>query len=311
MLKTVIFALLPILVTMFLGALAAKRGDFNNTDSNRLIKFVMNYALPMHVFGGIWATKRKLIVEDIPLALWMLGAMLVSYLLLFFIYWKIIKNTSGLSSLRALSVADPSIPFIGSAVLPLFFDETISAIDIGIASLIINVVLVPFVFEALAAEVNKEDGPKISVGKRLLKGLTKPLVLAAFLGFILSICGWSMPTILEPTFTVLGKCAGGVAMFATGIVLATRKISFSPQVWITVGLKNIAYPAIIWALMAATGMPSELTRIVVITMAIPTATLPTNLAIDYGIHESEMASTQFLSTVISFITLSCAMLLLQ
>ncbi|AKV55900.1 Auxin Efflux Carrier [Bifidobacterium actinocoloniiforme DSM 22766] len=310
MLITVIFALLPILVAIMLGMFAAKRGHFSDKDSSMLIKFVMTYALPMHVFGGIWKTPRKLIIEDIPLALWMLGSMFVCFIVLTVIYVMVLKADRAVSTLRALSVADPSIPFIGSAVLPLLFSASESAIVIGIASLIINVILLPFVFTALA---DKEDtnAPKINIGQRLKKSLTKPLVIAAFLGFALALAGLQMPKQLDSTFTVLGKTAGGVAMFATGIVLVTRKISFNKNVFITVFLKNLAFPLVIWGLMAATGMPGDLTRIVVVTMSIPTATMPTNLAIEYQINESEMASTQFLSTILSFITLSAAMLLLS
>lgn len=310
MLVTVIFALLPILVTILLGMFAAKRGHFDDKSSSMLIKFVMTYALPMHVFGGIWKTPRKLIIEDIPLALWMLGSMVVCFALLFIVYAFVIKADRDISVLRALSVADPSIPFIGSAVLPLLFNAELSAIDIGIASLIINVVLLPFVFSALA-DKEDPDAPKITVVQRLKKSLTKPLVIAAFLGFFLSLIGLQMPEQLESTFSVLGKTAGGVAMFATGIVLVTRKIAFNKNVFITVFLKNLAFPAIVWGVMAAFGCGPELTRIVVITMAIPTATMPTNLALDYKIAESEMASTQFLSTILSFVTLSVAMLLLS
>ncbi|KRK80390.1 AEC family transporter [Companilactobacillus nodensis] len=308
MLKTVIFALLPIIVTILLGMWAAHHGDFDEKDSNKLIKLIMNYALPMNVFAGIWGTPRKIIVEDIPLALWLLGSMFICYIVLSFVQTKIMKTSTNVATLRALSVADPSVPFIGSAVLPLIFGENLSAINIGISSLIINVVLLPFVFAALVSDDGNDKD--ITIGARLMNSLKKPLVLSALLGFALALLGLQMPTELESTFTVLGKSSGGVAMFATGIILFSKKIHFNKTIATSVLGKNVLFPAIVWGLMVATGMPLSLQRIVIITLAIPTATMPTNLAIQYKVDEFEMASIQLWSTVLSFVTLSSVMLML-
>ena len=76
-------------------------------------------------------------------------------------------------------------------------------------------------------------------------------------------------------------------------------------------LKNIAVPTIIWGIMLVCGVPSNVIRIAVVTLAIPTATMPTSLAIRYKSGESEMAATQFYTTILAIITLSAFMLLLS
>ncbi|WP_369404053.1 AEC family transporter [Secundilactobacillus similis] len=73
---------------------------------------------------------------------------------------------------------------------------------------------------------------------------------------------------------------------------------------LTVLGKNVIFPIVILLIMMAAGAGSELQRIVVLTLAIPTATMPTSLAIQFNVHESELASTQFWSTVCSFVTLA-------
>lgn len=308
MLKTIFFALLPILVTICLGIFAAQRKDFTEKDSKTLIDLIMNYALPLNVFAGIWGTPRKIIIEDIPLAIWLLVSMFGCYIVLMFIQTKIVKAATNTATLRSLSVADPSVPFIGSAVLPLLFGVSISAIDIGISTLIINIVLLPFVFASLVPDGSTK---KLNISQRLINTLKKPLVIAALGGFILALIGWQMPQELDSTFTVLGKASGGVAMFATGIILYTRRINFNKVIVTNVIGKNIIFPCIIWGIMVLLRMPSELQRIVVVTLSIPTATMPTNLAIQYKVDEAEMASIQFWSTIFSFITLSIFMLLLS
>ena len=86
MLQTLLFALIPILVTVGLGYFAAYRNDFTDHDSQVFVKLVMDYALPFSVFAGIWSTPRTIIIADIPLAGWLLGSILVCYLVLLIAY---------------------------------------------------------------------------------------------------------------------------------------------------------------------------------------------------------------------------------
>ncbi len=50
MLQTLLFALLPILVTIALGYFAAARHYFDDNDSRMLVRLVMNFMLPLSVF---------------------------------------------------------------------------------------------------------------------------------------------------------------------------------------------------------------------------------------------------------------------
>ncbi|WP_369403905.1 AEC family transporter [Secundilactobacillus silagei] len=231
-----------------------------------------------------------------PLATWLLVSIIGCYLIFLVLYRYLFHTNLHIASLRAMSVADPSVPFIGSAILPLIFGDSLSAITIGVCTLIINIIMLPMVFGALSRGQ--------SLGARIISTLRKPLVASALLGFILALLGWQMPPELAGSFELLGKGAGGLAIFATGIILFTRKILVNRVIVATVFSKNILFPVVIWALMLLIHAPSELQRIVVLTLAIPTATMPTSLAIQFKVNESELASTQFWSTVCSFVTLA-------
>lgn len=63
--------------------------------------------------------------------------------------------------------------------------------------------------------------------------------------------------------------------------------------------------------MALLNSPTTLTRLVVVALAIPTATMPSTLAIRFNVHEAELALTQFWSTALSFITLTAFVLALS
>lgn len=296
MLQTLLFALLPIVITIALGYFAAAHHYFDDHDSRLFVRLVMNFMLPLSVFSGIWSTPRKIIIKDIPLAGWLFVSIVGCYLIFLVLYRHILHTNLHIASLRAMSVADPSVPFIGSAILPLLFGNSLSAITIGICTLIINIILLPMVFGALS------QGE--SLGSRVISTLRKPLVAAALLGFAFALLGWQMPEELAGSFELLGKGAGGLAIFATGIILFTRKILVNRTIVTTVISKNILFPIIIWGIMLLIHTPSELQRIVVLTLAIPTATMPTSLAIQFKVNEAELASTQFWSTVCSFVTLA-------
>jgi predicted permease len=301
MLKTLIFALLPIIVTVFLGYFAASKEYFDDHDSQKFVRLVMNFMLPLSVFAGIWQTPRKIIINDLSLAGWLLISILGCYCFLVLINLR--HHSRQFTALLAMSVADPSVPFVGSAILPLLFGSSTSAITIGICTLIINILLLPIVFSSLNLEH--------SFKKRVLDTFKKPLVLSALFGFILALLGWKMPSELINSFELLGKGAGGLAIFAIGIVLCTRKILIKRIVFLTVLEKNLLFPLIIWLIMLALHLPTELQKLVVLTLAIPTATMPTTLGIQYNVAESELASIQFWSTVFSFVTLSLFLLLLS
>ncbi|WP_281166046.1 AEC family transporter [Liquorilactobacillus sicerae] len=301
MLKTLIFALLPIIVTLLLGYFAASKEYFDDHDSQKFVRLVMNFMLPLSVFAGIWQTPRKIIISDLPLAGWLLISILGCYCLMVSINLR--HHSLQSAALLAMSVADPSVPFVGSAILPLLFGSSTSAITIGICTLIINILLLPIVFSSLNLEH--------SFKKRILDTFKKPLVISALLGFILALLGWKMPTELVNSFELLGKGAGGLAIFAIGIVLYTRKILIKRLVVLTVLEKNLLFPLVIWLIMLALKLPTELQKIVVLTLAIPTATMPTTLGIQYNVAESELASIQFWSTVLSFVTLSLFLLILN
>ncbi|MHA8138313.1 AEC family transporter [Lactobacillaceae bacterium Scapto_B20] len=303
MINSVVFALLSVLATITLGYFAARHGDFNAQDNDVLIKLVMKYALPVNVFAGIWGTPRSVLIKYGSLSVWLILASIVCYFIYYFIYHVVRKHAIKDSALYSMSVSDPSVPFIGSALLPFIFDSQLSAIIIGICSLINNIILLPITIYLI------DD--KASLSKRIIDTLKKPLVFTSLLSFALSFAGLTMPANLSIMFLTFGKVAGGLAMFSIGIVLFTRKFILNRLIIGLIFSKNIIFPGIVLAVMLLFHASSELIAMVVITIAIPTATLPSTIAFRYNIKEPEIASIQFGTTILSFATLFSFILLLR
>lgn len=299
MILTLFWALLSITITISLGIFAAWHADFDQHDSQKLTQLVLKYALPLSVFSGILSTPRQVIIADLPFSLWILLGMVGTYLA----YWLVLNwrghTEQRVAILRSMAVSSPSVPFIGSAILPLLFSKSIAAIDIGISSLLMNVILVPLVLWQVA-KTNKEADQHHHISTTL----KNPLVFSALLAFALALCGIKLPASLAPAFTTLGQGAGGLAMFATGITLYGSNLKLPRQVVSNVTLKNLIIPLLIWGLMIVCQMPAGLIKVAVVTLAIPSAAIPTILAIKYQANAAEIAATQFYSTVSALVTLS-------
>jgi malonate transporter and related proteins len=92
-------------------------------------------------------------------------------------------------------------------------------------------------------------------------------------------------------------------LFASGIVLFSRRVTISLPTGISVLIRNIIVPAAAWALLLAARVAPETTREAVLTLAMPTASLGVILAVQYETAEQEMASTLFFSTILSVVTM--------
>jgi malonate transporter len=159
----------------------------------------------------------------------------------------------------------------------------------------------------LSAGMNQQHaGPareKLSFGAQLLQALRQPVVWAPLAGSVLVICDIRFPSVVEHSLMLLGHATGGVALFASGIVLFSRRVAADIFVTVSVVARNVLIPGAIWGLMVLLGVEPAITREAVLTMAIPTSSLPMILAVLYQTAEREMASTLFFSTIFSVLTM--------
>jgi malonate transporter and related proteins len=68
-LGTILGALLPMVVSILLGFVAAWRHDFGSEDASTLNRMVLQYAVPLTLFTGTVMTSRKALSQDLPLVI--------------------------------------------------------------------------------------------------------------------------------------------------------------------------------------------------------------------------------------------------
>jgi malonate transporter and related proteins len=147
------------------------------------------------------------------------------------------------------------------------------------------------------------SGGGLGLGRHLLAAVKEPVVWLPVAGLVVGLAGVDLPASLVASFKLLGAATGGVALFASGIILDAQRIMVNRAVAAIVAGRNLIVPGVLWAVLAAVGMSHALLREAVLTMAIPVASIVVILAVQYKQAQREMASSLFFSTVLSIVTL--------
>jgi hypothetical protein len=308
MVETVLTALAPVVVTLLLGFVAAWHQDFGAKDATILNRMVLLYAVPVALFVGTVGTPRDALVQDAPFAVVMCVAIVGMYALAFLFFRFMLRFSLGEGVLAALAASAPAAPFMGPAILgdPL---GKASAISIAIAALVINLVVVPVTMFGLALGkmpiVSAAGASPRHAGfpDKLLETFKEPMVWAPLLAFALVLCDVKVPAILGHGLSLLSHASGGVALFASGVMLAAYKIKIDWIVLLLVSLKNVVQPALVLGGLLWLGYGGTIVPESVLTIAIPTMPIVIVLAVQYHVAEAHAASALFLSVVGSIVTM--------
>src|SRR5271169_4429522 len=284
MLQTILSALAPIAVTLLLGFVAAWRHDVGPKEASVLNRMVLLYAVPLALFVGTVGTPRADLVQDIVLVVAIFAAIVGLYALVFLLFRLAFRFSLSESVLAALTASAPAVPFMGPAILGDLFGKA-SAITIAIAALIINLTVVPITILGLAlgrTPIGTTAPPTTrhsAFAEKLLETVKEPIVWAPVLAFVLVLCNVRIPSIVGHGLSLLGQAAGGVALFASGIMLAAYKIEIDLTVLSLALLKNIVQPALVLVGLLSFGYGAPIVPEAVLTTAIPVMPIVIVLAV--------------------------------
>jgi malonate transporter and related proteins len=312
-LNTVLGALLPMVVTFVLGFIAAWHRDLGRNDASILNRMVLLYAVPLALFAGTVTTSRTALSQDIPLVIALCIAIIALYGVVLLFSRIIFRVPMSVSALYALTASAPAVPFVGPAVLGDLFGG-LSAIPIAVASLVINLTVVPVTILLLTLDTARRDSSRTSLAAKdkehlavlatkLAETIKQPIVWAPVLAFIVVLSGLHIPQLIVHSLSLLGSASGGVALFASGIVLASGKMKANSHVWFLVFLKNILQPALVLGGLRWAGYGESIVSEAVLTTAIPTMPIVIMFALQYRVAQAEAASAVFLSVIGSVVTM--------
>ena len=313
-------------VTILLGFVAAWHHDFGPKDAPILNRMVLVYAVPLALFAGTVTTSRAQLSQDIPLVIALCVSIIGLYGAVLLLCRWTLRLPMNISALTALTAAAPAVPFVGPAILGDLFGSS-SAIPIAIASLVINLTVVPVTLLLLslnavegglpgtsttAHQGNSPANQQLSqlsiLTSKLSETIREPIVWAPVLGFVFVLAGLRIPQIIVHSLSMLGQASGGVALFASGIVLAAAPIKVSGRVLSSVFLKIILQPALVLVALRWLGYRNPIVNEAVLTAAIPCMPIVIMFALKYHVAESEAASAVLLSVIGSVITMGIFLL---
>ncbi|EUL99007.1 hypothetical protein P817_02992 [Klebsiella aerogenes UCI 15] len=294
-------AILPVIITVLIGYISGKRKDFNWQQTGDINKIVMLYALPLSIFSNMVMTPRHIVMSMGPVAIAIILALILSFLIPLAIARYICKRSLALSTLQALAIGSPAVPFIGTSVLAFLFG-TVSASLITVSSITQNVFQLPLVM-ILMSVATGDKSQNISFATRVINAIKQPVVWSPVVALILVLMDIHIPETVSMSLGLLGKASGGLALFAAGIVLYTRSIVITSATIITVIARNILVPGACYLILLKMGFSMEQIKQVVLTMAIPVGSIAIIIAMQYKSGEQEMASTMALSIITSIITM--------
>lgn len=300
MIDLIIPALLPIVVTLLLGFIAGWHHDFDAGQGAVLNRMVMLYALPLTLFAGMMGLSRSVLLSQGLIAAILLAGMVGGYILVFLLVRYLFGQKPGLAALLALSVSGPAVPFVGVPVLGHLYG-TISTIPIALCSIIMNLFQVPLTILILSSSDTEKKGD--SFLQHIVHTLKEPVVWAPVLALFLLLCNLHIPAAFRSALKLLGGTTGGVALFASGVILYSYHVVFNRTVILSIVAKNIILPLLIMALALWLHTDRQTLSLSVISMAIPTASVCVILAVQYKTAGQEIASILFFSTLFSILTM--------
>jgi len=310
MFETILAALLPAIITILLGYFAARHHDFEQKEVPTLNRMVMGYALPLSLFVGVVSAGRAELLADIPLAVVLAIAIIGMYWVIFLLARFVFRYSAGLSALGALAAAAPSTAFVGSAVLGELYGDK-ADIPIAIGSIIIVLGLVPVTIIILSLGGTEQQGGTAAskpqgadVAGKIKSALEQPVVWLPMLGFILVLVDVEVPKPFADSLSLLGHASAGVALFASGIILAGYKIAVNGPVLFIVLVKNVVQPLLVLGGMLWFGFANPILSEAVLTTALPSVSLIVMLSVQYNVAAREAASALFISTLVSLLTMS-------
>jgi malonate transporter and related proteins len=318
MLETIAAALLPALITVLLGYVAAWHHDFKREDAAVLNRMVLTYALPLALFVDTVDTPRAQMIKDLPLLLVLIAAVVGFYCAVFLGWRYLLRFSLGASAMAALTASAPNGPFIGATVLKQLFGPA-SGLPVATSGLLNSLFVTPVTIILLTryrtqsanavdphseASAGLQPATTAAPKNAVIETIKQPVVWLPLLGFIIALSGLPVPQLASKSLDLLGEASAGVALFATGIILSGYAVSTSREVLALVSIKNIIQPVVVWAAVYLLGYSKSLLGEAVITAALPSLVLAAILSVQYRVAERASASALLISMISSLVTLS-------
>ena len=287
MLLIIINALVPVAFVMLLGWLAGRYGVIATAASSELAVLVLDFCLPASLFVGT-ASASPSQLDNWPFFVAIAIGLLAIYAAGLAIALVVFRLGVDAGALQALNGSFPNMAFMGIPVLTAVIGPS-AVLPVVVGNLVSSLVLLPVTLALLEAGKSGNRGHQgLTVIWHAVSGsIRQPLVIAPVVGVVVALLGWRLPEAIHNSFALLGTATSGVALFALGLLLAGETLKLSLAAVLNTVMKNLAQPALMWALVLLFSVPDEYRRELILLGALPTATITSMFALRYKVYSSE------------------------
>ncbi|WP_194205950.1 AEC family transporter [Superficieibacter sp. 1612_C1] len=297
-------SLFPLVFIMLLGWLSGKLGYTRREDASVLATVVIRFALPFHLFIGALNTDPNKIKNLSFMAVLVIGLM-GSYLLTLCLSRYVFRHDIKTSAIQSLVCAFPDMAYFGAPVLSVLIGPE-GFLGVLIGNLITSVFMIPLTIVLIRMGDKDSDLSTLNPGKMVVQNLIKaarnPIVWIPVSGVLLSLAGVQIPHLLSMPIEMVGKVAGGLSLFALGLLFYGERPQLNIQTCTNIGIKNLIQPAMMAAAGVAFGLSHTLLQQVVIIGATPSAIAAGMFALRSDTYIDSASSTILIGTAVGVVT---------
>ncbi|XXD09135.1 AEC family transporter [Klebsiella sp. R445] len=298
-------SLFPLVFIMLLGWLSGKLGYTRREDASVLATVVIRFALPFHLFIGALHTNPDKIKNFTFMAVLVIGLM-GSYFLTLLISRYVFRHDIKTSAIQSLVCAFPDMAYFGAPVLAVLIGPE-GFLGVLIGNLITSVFMIPLTIILIRMGDKDSDATQrvhatTLILQNLLNAVKNPIVWIPISGVLLSLAGVQLPHMLSMPIEMVGKIAGGLSLFALGLLFYGERPTLNIQTCTNISIKNLIQPAMMAAAGLAFGLSHTLMQQVIIIGATPSAIAAGMFALRSDTYIESASSSILLGTAIGVVT---------
>jgi malonate transporter len=310
-LEPILGAVIPVFGLVLCGFIAGRTGLVGTASSDALNQFVYYFALPAMLFVAV-ARGTLAQILDWPF----LGAVVAGTLLCaaagFAVSAMLLGGDGQAHTMRALNASFGNTGYLGIPLVTVAYGEA-AALPVAMATVATNVMLFAFGLALLELFDGKHASHARNIALALVGVAKSPLIWPIALAIALVAAGIVLPVPVARFADLLAASAGPAALFALGLFVSQQSMREGlSKGWPGVALKLILHP-LIAAVLVFYVVPLESfpAKVVILAASLPLGASAFVLAQRYKVLEVETSCSAVLSTLLSVVTVSVVMALLE
>ncbi|QJB56748.1 AEC family transporter [Pseudodesulfovibrio sp. zrk46] len=299
MFATVASSLLPLLLMIFVGAVAYRREILPENSATVLNGFTFYFTLPALLFQAMATTPFADIMQPAFIGGYT-TAMFATYGVAFALSSMLLKSHFSESSIRATNASFCNSAYLGFPIMLFLYGDNHEVMVASTLSIILPTLLMIVCLATM--ELHRAGGgqsPVATIGKIALNLFKTPVIFATFAGAGFSYFGFTLPDFLSNGLRMFGMASIPCALFAVGMLIVKLKLAFSFReiVLVNVG-KLVLHPIIAAFCFYAFGLRGDMLLVGIILAGLPSAAVVCVMAETYDTRVAETAAALLVGTLL-------------